>query len=99
MNNELVRYATGDVRPRIADIAIARKAKQIHDEVRLTALKVDGAMALAGHIMEGLVAMDDRRRQLAKDDPVTNEMLARIEATAVNQIGVIQMNLYNGWRL
>lgn len=99
MNNELVRYATGEVRPRVGEIKVARQAKAVHNEVRLAALKSDGALALAAHVMEGIIGLDERRRALAQDDPVTNEMLVRIEMAAVGHINSIQLNLYNGWRL
>lgn len=100
MNNELVRYATGEVKPLKQDRAMAVKAKKVYDEVRITGLKVDGAIALAGHVMEKVSELDAQRRALAGDDPVTNQILVDIELHAMAQVKSIQNSLYKpNWNL
>jgi hypothetical protein len=99
MNNDLMLYTSGEARVVRRDRAVAARAKPIHDEVRLSAFKADGAMALAGHIMEGVVSLDQHRRMLAGNDPVTNSLLADIEQQALFTVKNIQANLYNGWGL
>jgi hypothetical protein len=99
MSNELMRYTTGEARPARYDRQVARQAKPIHDEVRLSAFKADGALALAGHIMEGVASLDTHRRMLAGNDPVTNRLLADIEQQALFSVKTIQAKLYNGWGL
>lgn len=99
MSDELMRYMHRDARPARYDRAVAARAKPIHDEVRLSAFKADGALALAGHIMEGVVSLDMHRRMLAGNDPVTNRLLADIEQQALFSVRQIQANLYNGWGL
>lgn len=97
-DGELMRYSNGEVVPK-HDRAVARRAKAVHDEVRLAAFKADGALALGGHIMDGVVGLDQHRRALAKNDPVLNTMLAEIEATAVQSAAKIQADLYKGWNI
>jgi hypothetical protein len=99
MSDELMRYMDGERRPARRDREVAAKAKPIHDEVRLAAFKADGAMALAGHIMEGVVGLDQHRRTLAANDPITNQLLADIEQQAIFSVKKIQSNLYNDWGL
>lgn len=97
MNNDLMLYARGDLTPVRADRAVAGKAKQVFDEVRLTSLKAEGALALAGKIMEGVVELDKHRRALAGEDAVLNMMLTDIEVTAVARASRIQRELFDRW--
>lgn len=96
MNNDLMRYGDGD-RPPPRDRKLARSAKEAVDEVRLAALRADGAMALAAHIMEGFVGLDDFRKSLSGGDPLKDTMLMDIEAAALRQVRGIQTGLYNRW--
>lgn len=98
-NNQLVRYTTGEVVPRKADKAVAAAAKKVYDETRLAGLKADGAMALAGHIMDGYVMLDQKRQALTDGDPVLNAMLAEIQVAAVRKVKSIQSNLFDGWEM
>lgn len=98
MNNELMLYATGEAPVPRRDRAVAAEAKSIHDEVGTAAFKVAGAVALAGHSMEQLAGLDQHRRMLAQNDPVTNSILADIEQEALMSVKKIQRGLYNGWR-
>jgi hypothetical protein len=99
MSNELMRYMQGDVQPSKRDREVAERAKSIYDEVRLAAFKADAPLVLAGHIMEGVKSLDNHRRELAKDDPVTNALLADIEQEALTQVKRIQRGLFNDWGL
>ncbi len=99
MNNELVRYAAGTVDVPRSDRQVAARAKQAYDEVRLAALKVDGALALAGHIMDGVVGLDNHRQALSNGDPVTDVLLADIQINAVRKVKAIQNGLYDEWGL
>jgi hypothetical protein len=96
VNNELMKYTKGEPAP-LRDRRVAKQAKKVYDEVRLSALQMNGATALAAHTMETLMELDAHRRRLAGDDPVTNQMLVEIELTAVRQVGRIQSNLFNQW--
>jgi len=99
MSGELMEYMNGNRRVARVDREVVGRAKAVHDEVRLAAFKVDGALALGGHIMEGVVGLDEHRRALAKDDPVTTALLADIEQTAIFAAKKIQSNLYNDFGL
>lgn len=97
--SQLERYTTGEVTPHRADRAVAAQAKALYDQVRIAAFKVDGAFALADHIMQKAVVLDEHRRALAGDDPITNQMLAEIEVAAVRQATNIQRKLFDAWGL
>lgn len=97
MSNELMRYAKGEVRPARVDRPVAAQARGVYDTARLSSLQVDAALAVAAHIMQGVTHLDDRRREIAKDDPTLNMLLAEIEATAVQQVKGIQRGLFNNW--
>lgn len=99
MSGELMEYMNGSARVARRDREVAAKAKAIHDEVRLVGFKADGAVALAGHIMEGMVGLDEHRRTLAKNDPLTNTILADIEQQALYQVKKIQGRLFDEWGL
>jgi hypothetical protein len=62
---------------------LARKAKKIYDEVRLTGYHVSGGMALAKHAMDETTALNAHRRRLAGDDPLLGMALLDIEAEAI----------------
>lgn len=97
MSDELIRWARERAAIPKHDRAVAAEAKKTYDQVRLSDLKVDGAMALASHIMEGLTDLDGQRRLLAQGDQVLDAILTRIEVNAVRAVNKIQNNLYNGW--
>lgn len=71
------------------------KAMEIRNETRLTALQADAALALGGHIMEGVVELDKYRRRLAQEDVTTNLLLAEIEAETIQQVKRVQRSLFN----
>jgi hypothetical protein len=99
MNNELMRYSSGDQPVPWRDRRVSKHAKAIYDEVRTHALQVDGALALSGHIMEGIVALDERRQSLAQGDPTIAAMLMDIEANTIRQAKNLQNSLFSGWNL
>lgn len=99
MSNELMRYATGELRPRRADRPIARQARGIRGEVQLACMKVDGGMALAGHAMERAVELHRRRQQLAGEDPILDAMLMPFQVAALNHAQNIQTHLFDPWGL
>lgn len=98
MNDDLMRFFTGERTPR-PDRAIVSQARQTRGEVQIAGFKADGAMALAGHIMEGVVDLDAHRRMLAGQDPLLNALLADIEQTALFSVKKIQTSLYSQWKL
>jgi len=65
----------------------------------MAALKTDGAVALASHMMSRLRELDDDRRQLAKDDSTLNLICAEIESEAVQQCKQIQRGLNSPFNL
>lgn len=74
-------------------------ARQVRDEVQLAAMQADGAIALADHIMDGLVNLDLHRRELAREDQTLHLLLTEIESTCVSQVKHSQRNLFNNWGL
>lgn len=73
--------------------------RSVVDRIRLQALRADGVMALAEHIMAGVRDMDDTRRLLSRGDPGMNTVLADIEARALLQISKIQAQTFSPWDL
>lgn len=71
------------------------RAREIKNETRLTALQADAALALGGHIMDGVVQLDRVRRDLAKEDVTLNLLLADIESETIQQVQNIQRSLFN----
>lgn len=94
---DLMPYADGSQRVRRRDRDVAKDAKAVYDEVRLAAFKARGALELGAHVMDGVMELDEHRRELAGDDPVTVGLLAEIERQAINSAKAIQRNLYNRW--
>lgn len=99
MASQLIKYATGEVTPTREERPIAKQARKLFDEVRIAGLVADGQVALTAHIMEQVVELDARRRELAGDDPITNSMLADIEIEAVRQLKRIANDTYRQWKL
>jgi hypothetical protein len=94
MNNEITRYSSPGLEKRER-----RQSDATVAEVRRSAQRVDGAMALAGHMMGGLTELDKLRQKLAGDDMPLNMMLSDIEAMAIQQCKHIQARLFNPWGL
>jgi len=99
MSGELQRYASGNAQPARVDRAVARQARTVYDEVRIKSFQADGALALAGHIMEGVVGLDARRQALSQGDPITNALLADIQTQAMFQVRKIQAQLFDDWNM
>lgn len=97
--SELLPVAKGEVRPALRDRDVARRAKKLFDDTRMAGMKVDASMALAGHIMQAAVELDTKRQAIAGSDPILNQLLIEIEATAIRQAQAIQSNISNGWGL
>jgi hypothetical protein len=95
MHNDLIPYITGEARPRSQDRALVSQARGVYNDVRLAALKADGAMALGAHIMEGAAQLDAHRRALAGNDPALNAILCEIELSTVRQAQIIQRQTFN----
>ena len=95
MHNDLIRYASGDVTPRRTDRDVAQRAKDVYDETRLAALKVDAAMALGAHVMEGAAQLDAHRHALAGNDQQLNAVLCNIEIDTIRQAQTIQRQTFN----
>jgi hypothetical protein len=76
-----------------------KEAKAVYDEVRLRGLQSDGVMALGGHIMEAVVALDQKRLSLAGGDPILNALLSDFEATTLRQAKSVQQSLFNDFGL
>lgn len=99
MNTDLLRYTNGDVAPPRRDRELAKNGKKVFDDVRLAALRIDGAFALAAHIMEGAKELDDFASRLAQGDPIIRALLTDIEVTGLRQAAAIQRNVYSPWNL
>ena len=96
MDGELMRYMHGAPVAR-TDQAVTGRAKQVYDDMRLAAFEADGALALAGHIMEGAAGLDAHRRALARNDPTLNAMLSGIELDALGAVRRIQRGAHDSW--
>jgi hypothetical protein len=97
VNNELMLYSRGEAVPARRDRAVAREAKQLYDRARLQAMKADASLALAGHIMNGVVELDKLRHQLSDKDVFLEMILTDIEAVALKQVRRIQVDLTGLW--
>lgn len=96
---ELIGYSQGSQLVPARDRRVGKQAKQVYDDVRLRGMQVDGAMALAAHVMDEAVQLDQKRLALAGTDPVLNGLLSDIEATALRQAKSIQQGLFSRWGL
>lgn len=100
MSGELMPYVHGEVEVPKHDRAVVKQARDTNDRVRLSAFHADASVALAGHIMEGVVGLDAQRRKLAGDDPALNMMLLDIQIEAINGVRTIQRRFTgNGFNL
>ena len=99
MNNDLMRYVSGEAEPSRRDRKTARQAKRVYDRVREAAFKADGETALGAHLMGNAVDIDDHRGHLAGDDPVKTALLARFEQRVITGLERIQDDYQNGWNL
>jgi hypothetical protein len=97
MASEMMRPDKDGLRPSRADRQTQALAKKLINEVRIAALKTDGALALGDHIMTEIVELDDHRHALGRDNLALNLVLAEIEATAISQCKGIQRGLFNRW--
>jgi hypothetical protein len=86
VNDELSRQVRGVTRNGRSDRLTVQCARLVHDGVRIAALKTDGSLALAAHVMEGAEGLDAHRQDLADNDPLLNTILADVEATALAQV-------------
>ena len=98
MDNELARLGQQNGLSR-RDRRQTQRLQNVYDEVRLRGLQVDGAIALGGHIMEGVEALDARRHSLANGDMQMAMLLADIESNTIRQVKGIQASLFNDWGL
>lgn len=94
MDSELMRYANGEVRPRVQDRAVVRQAKSIYDDVRLADFEARGLMALRADIAEGLRDLHELAKKLAGDDPGLNAVMAQIFMDAVQDSRDIANSLH-----
>jgi hypothetical protein len=93
--NNLTLYATGQLRARGDERSVAARGKRVYDDVRLSALKADGAFALGAHIMEGITDLDSHRRALAGGNQQLDAVLSAIELDTIRQVQGIQRGLYS----
>jgi hypothetical protein len=93
MDSELMRYATGEVKPRKSDQKVTGQAKKVYDRVRLADFEARGIIALAGDVMEGVSELDEQRKKLAGNDAGLNAVLGQIELEAMNQVTQIVRNV------
>lgn len=99
MTSSLTRYSSGGGIASARDRALAKKTREVYDEVRLQGYKIEGAVALAGHAMENVLSLHEHRAELTKGDPGLDAVLLDIELEAVRQVRKIQNGLYNKFDL
>lgn len=75
------------------------EARAAHDEVMLTALKMQGVQELTEHAMNKAVNMDQARRDRAGNDEVLNTILADLELGGISKLKQLQSELYNRFKL
>lgn len=97
--SQLQKYTSGEVAIPRNDKAVALQAKVIYDQIRVAGFRVDGSLMLAEHAMRGAKALDQIRRDEAKDDITLNMVLVEIEMTALSQVKDIQRSINSGWGL
>ena len=96
MDNELMRYATGEVTPRWGDRNVARRAKGIYNEVQEKDMMARGAAALGADIMDLTVELYNHGKRNAGDDPMLGRVMADEFTHTVRNMQDIQDSLYEG---
>lgn len=97
--SELIKYTNASTPVPSRDKHVAREAKSIYDQTRLQAFQIDGQLALAGKIMEGVAELESVRRSVQGDDPVIQLALADVMKTALSQVADIQRGTTTRWEL
>jgi hypothetical protein len=93
-SQELMRYARGEVVPRRQSRQVARAAREIHDELRISKVEAAGLLDYAASLMYGLHDLNQIRKEVAGDDPLEQMMLAEVMANSVRQVTSLQRQLY-----
>lgn len=96
MSDDLMQWSSGELEPRREDRKLAKRAKDIYDEVREKDFMARGAFALGADIMDQTVQLDTKRQQLSTGDPFLDRLLAEEELSTVRQAQEIQKSLYKG---
>jgi hypothetical protein len=97
--SELIRRSSGAIRPIKESRELQQQKQRLMDEARLDGVKIDGVAALANHIFERAVDLNEARISLAGGDPITHALLGDIQANAMRQMKKIQNSLYDEWSL
>jgi hypothetical protein len=79
--NELIRFAQGSTQARRP-----KTTKQLIEDTKLAALKIDAIAALAARTMDRVVDIDQYRRDKANGDETLNAVLTRIEMTFITKV-------------
>lgn len=95
VNDELSRQVRGVTRNGRSDRLTVQCARLVHDGVRIAALKTDGSLALAAHVMEGAEGLDAHRQDLAGQRSAAQHYPGRRRSYGARAGQKIQMNLFN----
>lgn len=99
MGSQLVPARPSALSPRRISRALATEARSVRDQTQLAALQVDAALALGGHIVDGVTDLYEHKRLKAADDPALDMLLGHVLVNTVTSLDRIQRRLFSGWDL
>jgi hypothetical protein len=77
------------------DRPAAKAAREVENKAAVKATEQRAAIALGRHLMQGMVGLDEDRKQLAGNDQAQLLMLAEIQKTVFQQGLSIQRDLFS----
>lgn len=93
-----MKYSTGEVVPPRVERKVAKAAKKIYDQTRLLGFEAEAQAALTAHIMEKVVELVTRSRELAGDDVALDLLLSDLVRNTVRNMKRTQDRLSGGWQ-
>lgn len=76
---------------------VARRVREVVDEVGLDMTRIRGAERLAEEMSDGLIRLDAKRRLSAVHGSVLDQMLIQVEVRFLGKTGHILDDLYTPW--
>jgi hypothetical protein len=74
---------------------VQRETQELVRRTGTISRMLDASMIVTEHAMDNIMTLDTRRRQLAGNDPVLNEILGQVEMNYVHAAGRIQNRMFN----
>jgi len=98
--SDLENFYQGQIskRPLFGGRRIPNEARNVSDEVFLTALKMQGAEELTTYAMRKAKNMDEARRDLAGNDELLNTIFADLEVGGVGKLKQLQDGVFSPFK-